>query len=200
MSTRKRSPLVRRRGGFERWKCGFLKNCRNRKCSVCLHRVWLRAQKLKCRWGLFFSRHAKSSDEQKAATPIGSRTHTFHQAEPKKSNADVLLYRKLSRPFWNAALVSERPEARRATQWDPRFEMISATFLRFFRITPNACMWGWVKHSGRSIFFLFFFFSFFFFSPRRFERVIRKKTKHGQMLGREKYFARNTTSSQGRSI
>ena len=37
---------------------------------------------------------------------------------------------------------------------------------------------------------------FFFFSPRRFERAIRKRTKHGQVLGREKYFARNTTSSQ----
>ena len=37
---------------------------------------------------------------------------------------------------------------------------------------------------------------FFFFSPRRFERAVRKRTKHGQVLGREKRFARNTTSSQ----
>ena len=36
----------------------------------------------------------------------------------------------------------------------------------------------------------------FFFWPRRFERAGRKRTKHGQMLGREKRFARNTTSSQ----
>ena len=35
---------------------------------------------------------------------------------------------------------------------------------------------------------------FFFFL--RFERAVRKRTKHGQMLGREKRFARNTTSSQ----
>ena len=27
-----------------------------------------------------------------------------------------------------------------------------------------------------------------FFLPRRFERAIRKRTKHGQVLGREKYF------------
>ena len=27
-----------------------------------------------------------------------------------------------------------------------------------------------------------------FFSPRRFERAVRKRTKHGQMLGREKRF------------
>ena len=36
----------------------------------------------------------------------------------------------------------------------------------------------------------------FFFSPRRFERAIRKRTKQGQLFGREKRFARNTTSSQ----
>ena len=42
-------------------------------------------------------------------------------------------------------------------------------------------------------------FDFFpLFSPRRFERAVRKRTKHGQMLGREKRFARNTTSSQRR--
>merc|ERR1719235_1837972 len=40
----------------------------------------------------------------------------------------------------------------------------------------------------------FFFPSSFPFL--RFERAIQKKTKHGQMLGREKGFARNTTSSQ----
>ena len=37
---------------------------------------------------------------------------------------------------------------------------------------------------------------FLFFSPRRFERAVRKRTKQGQLLGREKRFARNTTSSQ----
>ena len=38
--------------------------------------------------------------------------------------------------------------------------------------------------------------TFFLFSPRRFERAIRKRTKHGQVLGREQCFARNTTPSQ----
>jgi len=41
---------------------------------------------------------------------------------------------------------------------------------------------------------LFFFPSSFPFL--RFERAVQKKTKHGQMLGREEGFARNTTSSQ----
>ena len=46
----------------------------------------------------------------------------------------------------------------------------------------------------RFCFFLFSFFSFLSFFCAKSWKVNSENTKHGQMLGRDPYFARNTTS------